>query len=38
LMPLLVPLGQGLLCLGHHRLLGITQREGRHITLRIGLG
>jgi hypothetical protein len=26
------------MCLGHHRLLGITQRKGLHITPRIGLG
>jgi hypothetical protein len=32
-VPLLVPLGQDLLCLGHHLLQGHAQREGRHITL-----
>jgi hypothetical protein len=38
LMPLLVPLGQGLLYLGHHRLQGLAKSNGQRITLYISFG
>jgi hypothetical protein len=34
---LLISLGHGLFCLGHHLMRVITQRKGRRLTLQISL-